>query len=252
MRLSADCLLSTEDLSFQRVFRASMLLRPPAGDKGNKQAGDNNRSGHLYGGDPGDVRQRRIGEGHRGGDCHGVSGSGGHSPARISGAPGDQAVTQNDEPAADENREEAQEDAGDAASRHVHKIDARAQGESDQRDDPISHRSEEVPHILIQITHQHPQGHGDDGRHKRHHRDAGKAGGAQSQQGEKGAVVQGQQGKAAAVGLVTVVVDQGQVDGAVGVGHGRDDGKRREAEKTLGAEELPHGNAKGRANEKLG
>lgn len=49
-----------EGLPLQRVLRTTLLLGPPARDKGYEQAADDHRGRDLHGGDIGNVRQRGI------------------------------------------------------------------------------------------------------------------------------------------------------------------------------------------------
>ncbi|CAN4017383.1 Tyrosine recombinase XerD, partial [Dysosmobacter welbionis] len=111
---------------------------------------------------------------------------------------------------------------------------------------------QEVRQVLVDVAQDHTHQDGADSSHKGHEGDIGQAADAHSDHGQHGAVVDGQQRHGRLVHGVTVGVHQGQIDGAVGVRDGGDDGQRAQAQHTSGAEHLAHHNADGGADDELG
>ena len=104
---------------------------------------------------------------------------------------------------------------------------------------------------MVQVTHDEAQDHGYHAGDHVLHRKGTQAGSTQGDHGKEGAIVERQDRGGAHITLFTVLIGQGGIDDAVGVGHRADDGQGAQAQQPGLAEDRPHQQAQAETQEKL-
>ena len=120
---------------------------------------------------------------------------------------------------------------------HLSQTQARTERKGEKRNQHRPALLQERSHIIVEITQQHTDHDRDDHRHERDERNAGDSRRPKRYHGEKRAIVDRNHRNRADIGFVAELTHQRRVQPTVGVGHRRDDRKRRQTEHPVVAED---------------
>src|SRR5699024_3105680 len=231
-------------------FLGDALLGLPAGDEGDQEGGD--EGGHHDGGCnldgglaldglEGGIDRCECGRGGNGVTGYSAFRHAGDHVACLLRGPADavpEVDRQDGRTTGEDQGHESEENTSQTGGEEDTEVNAGANGEGDEGDDQRLTRCQEVTCDRRQVAQGETDQHRQDRSEESGDREVGEAGGTEGDHGEERSIGDGEHRDGTLVRLGTELLHERTVEGAIRVGHGRDDGQGQQAEEnTVGGEE---------------